>query len=327
MARHIQIFQNGGPGVMRLETVQLNELGADDVLVRHTAVGINFIDVVQRRTPGLLTLPSGLGHDAVGQVEAVGANVSDFVAGDMVAYIGAGPGAYSDLRVVKDEKLALIPPGTEPERLAALLFKGLTAQYLLRRTVRVGPDDTILIHAAAGGVGSLMSQWARRLGATVVGSVGSDDKRELALSRGCHYAINYARNDWPEQLLKQTGGVAPTVVYDSIGQATFLDSLSVAAPFATVVVFGMASGPAPAIDPEVLNKNGCLFLTRPSVFAHNATAEMFRKNVVDLLEAEKSGAFSMPVGKVYRLEDVASAHQDAEERRMPLGSIICPTAP
>ncbi|MBY5828601.1 quinone oxidoreductase family protein [Rhizobium ruizarguesonis] len=325
MARQIRISQNGEPDVMQLHQGQLQALGADEVLVRHLAVGINFIDIVQRRTPGLLDLPSGLGHDAVGQVESVGANVTDFAAGDIVAYIGAGPGAYADLRIVKSEKLAPVPAGTDPNQLAALLFKGLTAQYLLRRTARVGRDDTILIHAAAGGVGFLMSQWARRLGATVVGSVGSEDKLDQALAQGCHYAINYARADWPQQLLKQTGGIAPTVVYDSIGKTTFLDSLSVAAPFATVVVFGMASGPAPAIDPEVLNKKGCLFLTRPSVFAHNATAEMFRHNVVDLLDAEKSGSLSMPVGNIYRLEDVTSAHQDAEARRMPLGSIICPT--
>ncbi|MBA9024326.1 quinone oxidoreductase family protein [Aminobacter ciceronei] len=320
----IRIYETGGPQVMRWETVDLPPLGSGDVLVKHAAIGFNFIDVVQRSGVSPIPLPSGLGFEAVGVIEAMGASVTDFAVGDTVAYINAGPGAYALKRVVPQEKLAKIPNEMDPHALAAVLFKGLTAQYLLRKTVKVGAGDVILVHAAAGGVGSLLCHWGRKLGAMVLGTASTDEKCRLAEQNGCHHAVNYTVDGWPHHLLDLTGGKRPNVVYDSIGQATFMHSLDIADVFGTVIVFGMASGPAPAIEPELLNKKGCLFLTRPSVFAHNATPELFRKNVSDLLEAMNEGRIPAQIGKRYDLSRAHEAHEDAQARRLKPGAVLVP---
>lgn len=320
----MRIAKTGGPEAMAWVEIALPKLGANDVLVQHEAVGFNFIDVVQRSGVAPVPLPTGLGHEAVGVVEAVGHAVDSVAVGDRVAYIGAGPGAYSLRRVVPEERLAGVTTDLDPQALAAVLFKGLTAQYLLRRTANIGPDDTILVHAAAGGVGSILSHWGKALGATVIGTAGSTEKCRLAEDNGCDFAVNYSEPGWVEAILARTGGKKPNVVYDSVGQATFLQSLDLAARFGMVVVFGMASGPAPAIDPELLNRKGCLFLTRPSVFAHNDTAAMFRKNLNDLLEAVAAGFVDASVGRRYQLKDAAEAHRDAERRVLPPGAILVP---
>lgn len=320
----MRIYETGGPHVMKWETVDLAPLKSGEVLVKHTAVGFNFIDVVQRSGVSPIPLPSGLGFEAVGVIEAVGPSAADFSIGDAVVYINAGPGAYALKRIVPHEKLAKIPGDRDPHVIAATLFKGLTTQYLLRKTVRVGPGDVILVHAAAGGVGSLLCQWGRTLGAMVLGTAGTDEKCRLAERGGCHHAVNYSEKGWSQKLLDLTGGIRPNIVYDSIGQATFMDSLDIADTFGTVVVFGMASGPAPAIEPELLNKKGCLFLTRPSVFAHNATPEWFRRNVSDLLDALDRGAIRAAVGKRYDLSEAHEAHKDAEARTLLPGAVLVP---
>jgi len=320
----VRIYETGGPDVMKWEQFELPRQGENDVLIKHTAIGLNFIDVVQRSGVSPLQLPSGLGYEAAGLVEQTGSAVTGFAAGDAVVYINAGPGAYALKRVVAEDKLAKIPHTLDPQHAAAVLFKGLTAQYLLNKTVRIGEGDIILVHAAAGGVGSLLCKWGRKLGATVLGTASTAEKCRIAMANGCHHAVNYTVEGWPERLLDLNGGRAPNVVYDSIGQATFMQSLDLAATFGTVVVFGMASGPAPAIEPELLNKKGCLYLTRPSVFAHNSTPELFRRNVAELLRAIDNGIVPVEVGRRYNLRDVGVAHRDAEARTLPAGSILIP---
>ncbi|HYF53461.1 MAG TPA: quinone oxidoreductase, partial [Salinarimonas sp.] len=289
-ARAIRIREYGGPEVMRVETIEVAGPGPGEVLLRQTAIGFNFIDVYQRKGVYPLPLPTGLGHEAAGVIEAVGEGVTDLKPGDRVAYMNAGLGAYADLRVVPAERVVPLPEGMSGEVAASLLFKGLTAQYLLRRTHRVKPGDLVLIHAAAGGVGQILCRWAKTLGAFVVGTAGGPEKCNTARSAGCDVAVDYHHPDWVKALLDATGGRKADVVYDSVGRDTFLHSLDCTAPFGLVVLYGAASGPAPAIEPELLNKKGCLFLTRPSVFPHNADPAMLRANADDLFSAVRDGA-------------------------------------
>ncbi|WP_292593586.1 zinc-binding dehydrogenase [Mesorhizobium sp.] len=245
----------------------------------------------------------------------------DFAVGDRVAYIGAGPGAYSDIRTVKADKLIRVPNTLKDDAVAANLFKGLTAQYLIKKTFPVRAGHLVLLHAAAGGVGSILASWASKLGATVLGTAGSDKKCAVARDKGCAIAVNYNKPGWQDALLSFTGGTKADVVYDSVGQQTFLSSLDLAAPFGSVVVFGMASGPAPAIDPEMLNRKGCLFLTRPSMFPHNATAQLLTGNSADLFEAMAAGMFDTGGFASVRLADVRDVHR-AVEARQQTGSVV-----
>lgn len=321
LANAISLEVFGGPEVMQLKAFELAAPGAGQVVMRQTAIGFNYIDVYQRKGTYPLPLPTGLGHEAIGVVEAVGSGVSNVKAGDRVGYINSGIGAYADRRVVAADKLVLIPNEISDEAAAALLFKGLTAQYLIRKTYKVGPGNLILVHAAAGGVGLILCSWAKALGATVVGTAGSAAKCEIAKAAGCDIAIDYSNENWPQLLLEATGGRKANVVYDSVGKATFMQSLDCIAPFGTMVVYGAASGPAPAIDPELLNKKGCLFLTRPSVFPHNADVATFRANAADLFAAIAAGHVKVNIGAKFALADAAKAHAEAEARRTT-GSII-----
>lgn len=323
-ARAVRIREFGDADVMKLEEVDLPEPGPSEVRVRHTAVGFNFIDVYQRKGVYPLPLPTGLGHEAAGVVEAVGAEVRGIHAGDRVAYMNAGLGAYADIRNVPAGKLVAIPDGVDDEEAAALLFKGLTAQYLLKKTHAVQPGDMVLVHAAAGGVGQILCRWAKALGAFVVGTAGSPAKCEAARAAGCDVAIDYSHEDWPAALLEATGGRKARVVYDSVGRATFLKSLDCAAPFGLVVVYGAASGPAPAVDPELLNKKGCLFLTRPSVFPHNAEPETFRANAADLFAAISASMVKAGIGARFPLAEVAEAHRAAEARATTGAILLVP---
>ena len=313
-ARAIRVREHGGPEVMRLEMVEVAEPGPGEVLLRQTAVGFNFIDVYQRKGVYPLPLPTGLGHEAAGVVEAVGEGVADLRAGDRVAYMNAGLGAYADRRVVQAQRLVPLPDEMSDEVAASLLFKGLTAQYLVRRTFKVKPGDVVLVHAAAGGVGQILCRWAKALGAFVAGTAGGPEKCEVARAAGCEVAVDYRRPDWPTALLDATGGRKADVVYDSVGRDTFLHSLDCAAPFGMVVLYGAASGPAPAIEPELLNKKGCLFLTRPSVFPHNADPATFRANAADLFAAVRAGAVQVEIGGRFALENVGALHAAAEGR-------------
>lgn len=322
--RAIRIGQGGGPDVMQMTEIDLPEPGPGEVRLRQTAIGFNFIDVYQRKGVYPLTLPSGLGHEAAGVVEAVGAGVLGVGVGDRVAYMNAGLGAYAERRNVPAEKLVAIPPGVSDEQAAALLFKGMTAQYLLKRTCPVQPDDMVIVHAAAGGVGQILSCWAKSLGAFVVGTAGSQAKCDLARSAGCDIAIDYSHEDWPATLLAATGGRKARVVYDSVGKDTFMKSLDCAAPFGLVVLYGAASGPAPAIEPELLNKKGCLFLTRPSVFLHNADPASFRANAADLFDAIATAMVKVEIGARFPLAEAARAHRAAESRTTTGAILLLP---
>ncbi len=324
IARTVRLEECGGPGKMRVTTVELPLPAAGEVQLRHTAIGFNFIDVYQRKGIYPLPLPTGLGHEAAGCVEAVGPGVDQFRPGDRVAYMNAGVGAYSDYRNVPADRLVSIPVGVSDEQAAALLFKGLTAQYLLKKTHAVKPDEIILVHAAAGGVGQILCQWAKGLGAFVTGTAGSEEKCAVAREAGCDIVVNYSAENWPAVLLAASGGKKANVVYDSVGKDTFLKSLDCAAQFGLVVLYGAASGPAPPIDPDLLNKKGCLFLTRPSVFPHNANPATFRANAADLFEAISTGLVTAHIGARFTLDDIVAAHTAAESRATRGATLIIP---
>jgi len=319
--RAVRLHEFGLPQVMRLESVELPPPAAGEARVRHTAIGFNFIDIYQRR--GTYPLPSGtgLGHEAAGVVEAVGEGVTDVAVGDRVAYMNAGLGAYAEGRNVPVDKLVLLPDSLGDEQAAAVIFKGMTAQYLVRHTYAVKPGDTVLVHAAAGGVGQILSSWTKALGARVIGTAGSAAKCATARAAGCDIAIDYSHGDWVKQVRDATDGHGVNVVYDAVGKDTFLGSLDCAQTFGMVVLYGAASGPAPAIEPEILNKKGCLFLTRPSVFPHNADPVRFRANAKDLFDAVAAGHVKVDIGARFPLDDVARAHE-AAERRETTGAIV-----
>ncbi|KYZ75414.1 quinone oxidoreductase [Anaerosporomusa subterranea] len=309
---------------MKIVSAELPEPAAGEVQLRQTALGFNFIDVYQRKGVYPLPLPTGLGHEATGVVEAVGPGVDQFKPGDRVAYMNAGLGAYADYRNVAADRLVSIPAEVSDEQAAALLFKGITAQYLLKKTHAVKAGEIVLIHAAAGGVGQILCQWAKGLGAFVIGTASSPEKCAIAKEAGADIAINYSKEDWPKALLEATGGKKANVVYDSVGKDTFLKSLDCAAQFGLVVVYGAASGPAPAIEPELLNKKGCLFLTRPSVFPHNADPAVFRENAADLFDAIASGIVKSSIGAKYKLDDIVEVHKAAESRATQGATLIIP---
>lgn len=317
----VRLERQGGPDVLEVVPAAIEDPVDGQVLLRNLAVGFNFIDISQRDGRAGLTLPSGLGHEGVGIVEAIGRGVTDLSVGDRVAYINAGIGAYSTRRIVPADRLIKVPDDIETDVLAASLFKGLTAQYLVKRTFKVGPGNLVIVHAAAGGVGSILSGWARLLGATVVGTVGTEEKRAAALAAGCASVVNYSDDRWVEHLLDQTGGRKAEVVFDSVGQRTVFGSIDALAPFGLLVIFGMASGPAPPIDPELLNAKGCLYMTRPSVFAHNSTTERLRENAADLFQTMRQPDFLMPVVKKFPLTRIANVHRAVEARQVT-GSIV-----
>lgn len=323
-ARKVIITEFGAPEKMKVVSAELPEPAAGEVQLRQTAIGFNFIDVYQRKGVYPLPLPTGLGHEAAGIVEAVGPGVEQFKPGDRVAYMNAGLGAYADYRNVAAERLVPIPNGISDEQAAAIIFKGMTAQYLLKKTHAVKAGETILVHAAAGGVGQILCRWAKGLGAFVIGTASSPEKCAIAKEAGADIAINYSEADWTNKLLVATGGKKANVVYDSVGKDTFLKSLDCAAPFGMVVVYGAASGPAPAIEPELLNKKGCLFLTRPSVFPHNADPAIFRENAKDLFEAIAAGFVQPSIGARFTLDDIIAVHKAAESRATQGATLIIP---
>ena len=323
-ARAVRLSEFGGPEVMQLQNIQLPPPALGEALLRQTAIGFNYIDVYQRSGKYPLPLPTGLGHEAVGVVEELGEGVEDLVVGDRVVYMNAGVGAYATHRIVDATKLVKLPYSVSDEDAAAAFFKAMTAQYLLRRTHRVEPGDIVLVHAAAGGVGQILSRWARALGATVIGTAGSPEKCEIARSAGCEAAIDYSQQDWVAQVVAATGGRKARVVYDSVAQHTFMGSLDCTAPFGLVVLFGAASGPAPEFQPELLNKKGCLYLTRPSVFPHNADTATLRANADEVFKAMEQGFVRASIGVRLRLDEVAEAHRIAEARSSAGAIVMSP---
>lgn len=324
METFVRIHQHGGPEVMQLESVELPPPSPREVRVRHEAIGLNFIDVYQRSGLYPLPLPSGLGQEGAGVVEAVGSEVTEVAAGDRVAYGNATLGGYSSARNVAADRLVKLPPQISCEAAASIMLQGLTAQYLLRRTYRVQPGDTILIHAAAGGVGLIVCQWAKALGATVIGTVGSDEKAELARAHGCDHTIVYTREKFAERVREITGGEGVPVVYDSIGRDTFLDSLSCLRPLGMMVTFGNASGPAPAIEPGALARMGSLFLTRPILAHYVARRDDLLAASADLFEQVLSGAVRVNIRQRHALAEVAQAHIELEARRTTGSTILLP---
>lgn len=323
--RMVRLTTPGEPEAMRLESIVLPPPGPGEILVRQTAMGFNFIDLFQRNGAVSLPLPTGLGQEAVGVVQAVGPGAATgFAPGDRVAYMNAGPGAYAMHRNVPAQRLVAVPEELADEQVAAVFFKAMTAQYLLRKTHRVERDDLLLVHAAAGGVGQILCGWARSLGAIVIGTVGAPAKCQAALDAGCEAVVDYSQPGWVQQVQAAMAGRKARVVYDSVGAHTLMGSLDCAAPFGLVVVYGNASGPAPAVEPELLNRKGCLFLTRPSVFPHNADPEVFRANAAEVFNAIASGAVKARIGARYRLADVAQAHRAAEQRSYTGALVLVP---
>ena len=320
--RAIRIHGPGGADVLRWEEIEIAPPGDGEALVRHTAVGVNFIDVYHRT--GLYpvpSLPAVIGVEAAGVVEAIGPGVDTVKAGERIAYAGGPLGAYAERARVPAERLVRLPASISDEQAAAMMLKGLTAQYLLRRTYRVKRGDTILFHAAAGGVGLLACQWAKHLGATVIGTVGSDAKAPLARANGCAHVIVYTRERFPERVRALTDGAGVPVVYDSVGQATFDDSLDCLAPLGLMVSFGNASGPVPPVNPALLAMKGSLFLTRPTLATYAAKREDLVAGAEELFGVVAAGAVTVTINHRYPLAQAAAAHR-ALEQRETTGSIV-----
>lgn len=323
MPHVIRIHRTGGPEVLVWEELPAERPGPGQVLVRQTAVGLNFIDTYHRTGLYPVDLPAVLGREAAGVVEEVGPDVTDLGAGDRVAYAMIA-GSYAEQRVVPADRLVRLPDGLDEATAAAVMLKGLTAHYLLRRTYRVRPGDTILIHAAAGGVGLIACQWARHLGATVIGTVGSDEKAELARRHGCEHPIVYEREDFVARLRELTAGRGVPVVYDSVGQRTFNGSLDCLAPLGLLVSFGQASGPVPPFDPGVLARKGSLFLTRPTLATYIERREDLVQAAAELFGVVLSGALKIEIGQTYPLADAEQAHRDLEARRTVGSTVLVP---
>ena len=323
-ARVVSLSELGSADVIKVIDKELPMPGKGEVQIRQTAIGFNFIDVYQRSGVYPLEMPTGLGHEAVGVVEVLGEGVTGLKVGDRVMYMNAGIGAYASARNVAADKLVPVPDKVSDEVAAAVFFKAMTAQYLVQKTYKVKAGDIVLIHAAAGGVGQILAGWAKALGAFVVGTVGSQAKVAAAKAAGCDAAVDYSKPNWVEEVLKATGGKKANVVYDSVAKETFLGSLDCTAPFGTVALFGAASGPAPEIQPEILNKKGCLFLTRPSVFPHNATPVLLQENARAVFDAIAKGQVKVEIGAKFSLEQAADAHRAAEGRKVSGAIVIIP---
>lgn len=324
MPKAIRYDQPGGPEVMKWVDVEVGAPQAGQVRIRQHAVGLNYIDVYFRTGLYPQPLPGGLGMEAAGEVTAVGDGVSALKPGDRVAYVSPPPGAYAQERVLPADKVVRLPDGVSYDDAASVMLQGLTAQYLLRRTYPVKAGDTILIHAAAGGVGLLVCQWAKALGATVIGTVGSDDKAELAKAHGCDHPIVYTRENFTQRVKEITNGAGVPVVYDSIGNDTYIGSLDCLAPLGYFVSFGNASGPLPAIDSKEFSSRGSLFFTRPTLFSYIAKREDLDRSAGELFDVIQSGKVKTSIRQRYPLADVAQAHIDLESRRTTGSTILVP---
>jgi NADPH2:quinone reductase len=319
----MRIYEHGGPEKLRWEEVQVSAPGEGQVLVRNTAVGLNFIDTYQRSGLYPMQLPFTPGSEGAGVVEAVGPKVKEFKAGDHVAY--SGPvGAYAEVLLRPAARLVKIPAGIDDRTAAAMMLKGLTAQYLLRRTYRVKKGDTILMHAAAGGVGQILCQWAKALGATVIGTVGADEKVALAKKAGCKHVIVTSRENFVERVKEITQGKGVPVVYDGVGKDTFMGSLDCLAPLGLLASFGNASGAVTQFNPGVLAQKGSLFLTRPTLLTYTATREALLAAARELFAVVKSGKVKIVINQTYPLRDAAQAQRDLESRKTTGSTVLIP---
>lgn len=316
--------RTGGPEVLEYKDVNLGKPAPGEVRLRHRAIGVNFIDTYHRTGLYPVPLPSGIGLEASGVIEALGEGVKGLKVGDRVAY-GTGPiGAYSEARNIPAAKLVKIPKAIGDETAAGMMLKGMTVRYLLRATYKVKRGETILFHAAAGGVGLIFGQWAKALGVKAIGTVGSDDKIETAKAHGFAHVINNLTEDVVKRVKELTGGVGVPVVYDGVGQATFMTSLDCLKPRGMLVSFGNASGPVLGVDLGILSAKGSLYVTRPTLMTYTATVEDLRETADDLIDMVASGKVKIPINQRYRLADAAQAHRDLEGRKTTGTTILMP---
>lgn len=324
MSKAIIISKNGGPEVMEYVDVAVGEPGPGEVCIRQAACGLNYIDVYFRTGEYPLPLPSGLGMEAAGVIEAVGEHVPRLKVGDRVAYVSRPPGAYRDMRVMAASYIVRLPDAISLDTAAAMMLQGLTVQYLFRRTYPLRGGETILFHAAAGGVGLIACQWARAMGVTMIGTVGSDEKAALAQAHGCAHTINYNKEDFVARVKEITKGKGVSVVYDSVGRDTFFGSLDCLSPLGMMVSFGAASGPVPPFSLSELASRGSLFITRPSLFSYIVHREDLEVMASELFGMVESGKIKININQRYALKDVAQAHRDLESRGTTGSTILTP---
>lgn len=321
MVKAIRVHAPGGAEVLKVETIEVGAPGPGEVRIAHTAIGVNFIDIYHRSGIYPLPLPFIPGMEGVGVIEALGPDVVGLKVGDRVGYAGL-IGSYSEKRLARADRLVRIPETITDEQAAVLMLKGITAQVMLRQTYKVMPGDTILIHAAAGGLGSIMCQWASAIGATVIGTVSSDEKAEVARANSCHHPIVYTRENFVERVAQITEGRKVAVVYDSVGKDTFMGSLDCLRPRGLMVVNGASSGAPPAIDAAVLAQKGSLYLTRSVVFVYTAARAELDAAAADLFAAVAAGHVRISVNQRYALSDAATAHRDLEGRKTTGSTIL-----
>lgn len=324
MNQAIRIAKNGGPEVMQLVNVAVGQPGSGEVCLDQQACGLNFIDVYFRNGLYPQNLPAGLGSEGAGIVEAVGPDVTHVKVGDRVAYAGGPPGAYAKRRIIPAHILVKLPDSISMETAAALLLQGLTVQYLFRRTYKIKPGETILFHAAAGGVGLLACQWAKAYGVKMIGTVSSAAKAELAKAHGCTYVVNTMEENFVERVEEITKGAGVPVVYDSIGRDTFFDSLNCLSPLGLMVSFGSSSGPVPDFNLSELASRGSLFITRPSLMHYTAVRADLEQMASELFAMVERKKLNVQINQRYALADVAQAHRDLEARRTTGSSILIP---
>ncbi len=322
MTHAIRFHKTGGPEVLVWEEVKVGKPGAGEARIRHTAVGLNFVDIYNRAGVYPAPLPSGLGSEGAGVVEEVGSGVTDLKPGDRVAYGSSPLGAYAEERLIPADRLIKLPDGIDDKTAAAMMLKGLTAQYLIRQTYRIKAGETILLHAAAGGVGLILGQWAKHLGVTVIGTVGSDEKAKLAQAHGCAHTINYAREDFVKRVDELTGGKKVPVVYDSVGKDTFMKSLDCLAPLGYLVLFGASSGNVDPLNLGLLAQKGSLYVTRPTLNTYGAKRENLVAMAKELFEVVQSGAVKIEVHQTYPLKDAAKAHADLAARKTTGSTVL-----
>jgi NADPH:quinone reductase len=315
MPHAIRFHKTGGPEVLQWEEVQVGKPGPGEARVRHTAIGLNYVETYVRSGLYPVPLPSALGTEGAGVVEEVGPGVTDVKAGDRVAYVGGPQGAYSEVRVMPAERLIVLPKGISEQQGAAMMLKGLTVQYLIRQIFKVKQGDTILFHAAAGGVGLIACQWAKALGATVIGTVGSEEKAKLARDHGCDHPILYTKEDFVARVNELTKGEKLAVVYDSVGKDTFFKSLDCLRPHGLMVSFGQASGAIGPVDLGIFAQKGSLFFTRPTLNTYAAKRADYVAMAKDLFDVVQSGKVKIEIHQTYPLKEAAQAHRDLTSRK------------
>jgi len=324
MSKAIRIHKNGGPDVLTWEDVDVPAPGPDDIRLRHTAIGLNFIDIYHREGLYPLNLPIVLGTEGAGVIEAVGSNVKDLKVGQRVAYAGGQMGAYSEARIIAAEVAVPVPDAIDDKVAAAIMLKGMTAHMLLFKVHPVKRGDTILVHAAAGGVGAILTQWAKHLGCTVIGTAGSAAKIAFARDHGCDHVIDYTKEDFTKRAKEITGGKGVSAVYDGIGKDTFMGSLDALEPFGHMVTYGNASGPVDPITPLLLTQKGSLTLSRPTLFTYTADAAVRRAAARDLFDVVAKGAVKIEIGQTYPLKDVGQAQLDLAARKTTGSTVLIP---